>query len=153
MNTNVGEITFLLIPRPFAKPCTKTVFPAPKSPKSATTEPAARVFASFSATFFVSLGEFVLASILHMQKLPHRKSQKPSHRLRQSFPEQSFDGFRLMTHKPLSAQMTKPIFFLLPAGTMHKVPHILLNVQPFLPQNPIKRIRQQLFAKLRTRQK
>src|SRR3989344_1908091 len=113
MNTNVGEITFLLIPRPFAKPCTKTVFPAPKSPKSATTEPAARVFASFSATFFVSLGEFVLASILHMQKLPHLKSQKPSHRLQQSCPEQSSDGFHQLLRKSLSGQMKKPSFFLL----------------------------------------
>src|SRR3989344_129387 len=153
MKTNVGEITFLLIPSPFAKPCTKTVFPAPKSPKRATTEPASRVFASIWATFFVSLGEFVLTSILHIPRLLHLKSQKPDHRLRHSCPEQSFDGFRLIPHKSLSGQKTKPIFFQLPAGTMHKVPHIRQDAQPFLPQNPIKRIRQRLFAKLRIRQK
>src|SRR3989344_1856853 len=142
MKTYVGEITLLLIPSPFAKPCTKTVFPAPKSPKSATTEPASRVFASFSATCFVSLGEFVLASILHMQKLPRLKSQKPGHRLRHSCPEQSSDEFHQLLRKSLSGQMTKPIFFLLPAGTMHKVPHIRSGAQPFLPQNPTKRIQQ-----------
>src|SRR3989344_3986054 len=137
MKTNVGERTLLLIPNPFARPWTKTVFPAPKSPNNATTDPASRVLANCWATFFVSLGEFVLASILHMQKLPHLKSQKPSHRLRHSCREQSSDEFHQLLRKSLSGQMKKPSFFLLPAGTMHKVPHILSSAQPFLPQNPI----------------
>src|SRR3990167_8602993 len=111
MKTNVGEITFLLMPRPFAKPCTKTVFPAPKSPKSATTEPAARVFANFSATFFVSLGEFVLTSILHKQLSKPRKNQNPDRTKRPSSREQSFGGFRPMPHKSLSRKKTKPNFF------------------------------------------
>src|SRR3989344_5498397 len=146
MKTNVGEITFLLMPSPFANPCAKTVFPAPKSPKSATAEPAARVFASFSATFFVSLGESVLTSMLHKRKLQNRKNQGLNHRLRQFYPAQNFGGFRPTLHKSLSEKKTKPILFLLPARSMHKVPHIRPNAQPFLPQNPIERIRRRLSA-------
>lgn len=56
----VGEMIFCLMPKALAKPWTKVVLPAPKSPDRAITAPLVlNLLANFLATCWVSSGEWV----------------------------------------------------------------------------------------------
>ncbi len=63
MIAKVGLLTISFTPRASANPCTKQVLPLPKSPCNARTAPGLSSFASSTARFFVSSGDFVIFSI------------------------------------------------------------------------------------------
>jgi hypothetical protein len=63
-STKVGEVTGSATPSPAAAPWTKQVFPAPRSPESATTSPAPSTDAIAAAASRVSSGEAVVKVML-----------------------------------------------------------------------------------------